>query len=269
MLLGDMTKHFRFLLAGLAAILSLMPIHARAQSARQNVAFSVLAQYQFETNDVPDDPTVMHDYFHLILINSSNVVKAIAVDQFGTPDWTNWANAALVHRINLVTGEEGMFLSRGPLTNEFDVSSYFSGSYVSNFMSGTSSAFPAATNNFESYNPDPYQPLFYGSPTNHKALAGMYFISLNTTNLKMNLLGVNFGSFALGNGVITQFSGNEDGTNYSGEAQNGVIFVVGSLSWTRSTNLFDIAPGTNTFYSGPARGTVTLRVPAFSKLAAP
>jgi hypothetical protein len=268
MLLRDMMKRIGFLFAGLVLIFSLMAIDARAQSTRQTIAFSVLAEYETETNDVPSDPTLTDQYFHLLLITGANVVKAIAVDQFGKPNWTNWSAATIVRRVNLTTGDERIYLNNGG-TNEVDVSSYFSGSYVSNFTSGVSNAFPAATNNFDTNNPNPLQPLFSGTPTIHRASAGLFFISLTTTNLKMNLVGSSIGGLGTGLGVLTKFSGNEKGTNYSGEVENEVISVVGSFSWTMNTNLFDISPGTNTFYSGPAHGTVTVREPTYSPLALP
>jgi hypothetical protein len=271
MLLRDMMKRIRFLFGSIVLILGLMAINAHAQSTYQYIGFSVQAEFEVVTNDVPSDPTFIDDNLRLILVTSSNVVKSIAADQFGTPAWTNWANAGIVRRVNLVTGEERIYLSRtdaaGGTTN-VDVSSYFSGSYLNNFTSGTSNAFPAATNNFTENNPNPYPPLFRGQPTNHFSSAGLYFISLNTTNLKMNLLGANFAF--LGNGLITKYSGVEHGTNYSGAVQNEIISVVGSLSWTRSTNIFDLyTQTTNTFYSGPARGTVTVREPNFSPVALP
>ena len=267
MLLRDMMKRIRFLLGGLILIFSLMAIGARAQSTVQNIAFSVMGQFETATNNIPGDPTLTNEYLHLILVTSANVVKAIAIDYFGaSSEATNWSAAGLVRRVNLVTGEERIYLNRGG-TNTIDVSRFFSGSYLGNFMSGVTNAFPAAADSFGSNYPNPYQPLFSGTPTNHQASAGLYFISLNTTNLKMNLLGANF-SF-LGNGVLTKFSGDEKGTKYSGEVQNEVISVVGSFSWNRGTNLLDISPGTNTFYSGPARGTVTVRAPNFSTLLLP
>ena len=145
MLLRDMMKRIRFLLGGLVLIFGLMAIDARAQSTYQNIGFSVMAQYETDTNNVPGDPTLTNEYLHLILITSANVVKAIAVDQFGKPNWTNWSAATIVRRVNLTTGDERIYLNNGG-TNEVDVSSYFSGSYVSNFTSGVSNAFPARWN---------------------------------------------------------------------------------------------------------------------------
>jgi hypothetical protein len=268
MLLRDMMKRIRFLLGGLVLICGLMAIGAHAQSAYQYIGFSVQAQYETETNDVPDDPTITHENLHLILINSANIVKAIALDEFQDA-WTNWSDAGIMRRVNLTTGEERIYLSRGGTSN-LDVSSYFSGTYVSNFTSGITAAFPAATNNFSPNNPNPYQPLFYGAHTNHMASAGLFFISVNTTNLKMNLVGANFGNPVLGNGNITKYAGDDKGTNYSGEVENEIISVIGTFSWTRTTNLFGVyTKTTNTFYSGPARGTVTVREPTYSLLALP
>jgi hypothetical protein len=264
--LAEMMKRLRFVFGFFVLFFGLMAINARAQSSYQRIAFFVMGQFESATNDIPSEPNVTDHYLHLLEFTSVNVVKAIAVDQFGTPDWTNWAAAGLVRRINLVTGEEVIYLSRGG-TNVVDVSSYFKGSYLNNFMSGVPAAFPAGTNNFTPNNPNPYEQLFSGVGTNRAASAGLFFFSVTTTNLKMNLIGANF-SF-LGNGVVTNFHGIDKGTNYAGDVEAANISVVGTFSWTRSTNLFNLSPGTNTFYSGPARGTVTLRDPVYSTLDLP
>jgi hypothetical protein len=267
MLLDDMMKRIRFLFGGLVLIFGLAATGARAQSAYQYITFSVLGQYETATNNVPSDPTLTNLTHDLVMFTTTNIVKAIAVDAFGTPGWTNWSKAKLLRRINLVTGKESIYLNKAT-TNEVDVSSYFGGTYVSNFTTGAASAFPAAANNFTANNPDPYQRLYSGTPTNLVSSAGLFFISLNTTNLKMNLLGVNFSY--LGNGKLTNYSGDQGGTNYSGLVENETISVIGAFSWTLSTNIFDVdTTSTNTFYSGPARGTVTVGVPGYSKLALP
>jgi hypothetical protein len=265
MLLRDMMKRLRFFFGLLVFALGLMGMDARAQSTYQNIAFSVQGQFE-TTNSILDEPDSLDESLHLILFTSTNVVSAIAIDVFGTSKWTNWSSAGLLRRVNLVTGEERIYLSKGG-TNVIDVSSYFSGSYVSNFMSGVPAAFPSATNNFSPLNPDPYQPLFSGTNENHFNSAGLYFISLNTTNLKMNLVGANFSY--LGNGGVHHYTGVQKGTNYSGQVQNEVISVVGTFSWNRSTNLLDVATGPTEFYSGPAHGSVVLRDPVYSTLALP
>lgn len=263
-----MMKRIRFLLGGLVLLLCMTAMNARAQSAYQYLTFSVLGQYNIATNDIPSEPTETELKRELVMFTSTNIVKAIAVDAFGLPGWTNWSAARLLRRINLVTGAESIYLNKGG-TNEVDVSSYFGTSYLSNFTSGVISAFPAATNNFGPNNPNPYGLLYSGTPTNHLTAAGLFFISLTTTNLKMNLVGVNFSYLA--NGALTNYSGDQSGTNYSGVVvERETISVIGDFSWTRSTNIFDVDTATtNAFYSGPARGTVMVGVPAYSKLALP
>ncbi len=113
---------------------------ARAQSAYQYITFSVLAQYETATNNVPSEPTLTNLTHDLVMFTTTNIVKAIAVDAFGTPGWTNWSKAKLLRRINLVTGAESIYLNKGT-TNEVDVSSYFSGTSVSNFTTGIAGAF--------------------------------------------------------------------------------------------------------------------------------
>jgi hypothetical protein len=266
MLLRDIMKRLRVAF-GFLAFLGLMVIDARAQSTYQTLTFSVQSQYEFTTNNIPNQPDVVHETLQLLLFTSANVAKAIAVDEFGNPGWKTWATAVLLRRVNLVTGEDRIYLSKGYGTNAVDVTSYFSGSYVSNFTSGRFAAFPVGMNNFTPNNPDPFQPLYSGTNTTYLTSAGLYFISLNTTNLKMNLLGANFGVPV--NGTLHNYKGTQTGTNYSAQVQNEIISVVGTFSWTPNTNIFDIGPVTNTFYSGPAHGTVTVGEPSYSKLALP
>jgi hypothetical protein len=267
MLLRDMKKRIRFLIGGFVLLFSLMAVGARAQSAFQSIGFSVLGEYETVTNGATADPPFTNLNFHLILITSINVAKAIAVDKFGHPGWTNWAGALLLRRVNLVTGEERIYLDN---TNEqVDVSDYFTNTYLSNFSADVGAAFPAATNNFTTNNPNPLEPIYSGGSNNHRAVAGLHFISLNTTNLKMNLVGASFGGLGLGIGVLNKFSGEVHGTNYDGEVPNDVMQVVGTFTWTPDTNIFDIRASTNAFYSGPAHGTVTTRLPYFSPKALP
>jgi hypothetical protein len=262
-----MMKCIRLLISAIVLLFGLMATGARAQSAFQSIGFSVLGEYETVTNDVSVDPPVTNQYFHLIVITTPNVVKAIAVDKYGHPGWTNWANALLLRRVNLVSGEERIFLDN--TNGQVDVSDFFTNTYVSNFSADVAAAFPAATNGFTTNNPNPLDVIHSGSPPKYRAAAGLHFITLTTTNLKMNLLGASFGGLGLGIGVLNRFSGDVDGTNYSGEVPNDVMQVVGTFSWTPNTNIFNIKAGTNTFYSGPAHGSVTTRLPVFSKKAIP
>ena len=207
MLLQDMKKPIRFLIGGLVLLFCLIAGNARAQSGYQLITFSVVGEYESQTNNVPTDPTETNLYLHLVAFTSANVVEAIALDMFSYPAWTNWRYAGLIRRVNFATGDERIYLNRGG-TNEVDVSSYLQHDLHQQFhIRAGGGAFPAATNNFTANDPNPLQPLFSGTPTNHFASVGMNFISLTTTNLKMNLLGASFGGLGTHYGVLHKFRG--------------------------------------------------------------
>jgi hypothetical protein len=291
-------KRIRFLFGCLAVLFGFMATDARAQSSRQIMTFSVLTDYQDETNDAPADPGLTNVFIQPLLITSGNIVKAILLDVKGRK-WTNWTGATLQRQINLITGEEGVYITLGG-TNELNVSSFFSDTYVSNFTEGVLDAFPFATNNFTySYTNDivnaytnitdgstnvtlitntvvttndlqsPYPPLFNGQTSStfvhHRSSAGLHFISVNTRNLKLNLLGASLQ--APGDGAITTFTGRYKGTNYSMGVQKESIYIVGTFSWNKSTNFFSAVTNvTNVFFSGPARGSVIIGVPTYSAI---
>jgi hypothetical protein len=256
-----MTKLIRFILASVVILFSLAAIETHAQSVRQVMSFSVLTQYEFDTNDVVNDPGLTNQYVRQLLFTSGSVVKAIMLDLKGR-SWTNWIGASLQRRVNLLNGHEGVYITMGG-TNEIDVSSFFGDSYVSNFTADVMANFPNAANNFN-YNgtnfPSPYPPLFTGAltsaKTNFTGSSGFHYITLNTTNLKLNLLGVNFR--VPGDGGLTTFSG----TGYSQSIESEVMIVLGAFAWNQTTNFYSpVTDITNTFYSGPAHGTVTVEVP--------
>jgi hypothetical protein len=256
-----MTKLSRFILASVVILFSLAAIETHAQSVRQAITFSVLTQYEFDTNDVVGEPGLTNQYVRQLLFTSGNVIKAIMLDLKGR-SWTNWAGAALQRRVNLLNGHEGVYITRGG-TNEIDVSSFFGDSYVSNFTADVMASFPNAADNF-TYNgtnlQSPYSPLFTGTltaaKTNLTGASGFHYITLNTTNLKMNLLGVNFR--VPGDGVLTNFSG----PGYSQSIESDVLVVLGGFSWNQTTNFYSpVTNVTNVFYSGPAHGTVTIGAP--------
>lgn len=201
-------KLIRLALVSLALAFSLAARNAPAQSIQQNLTFSILMDYQYTTNSVIDGGAVTNYYstVRTLLVTTHNVVRAIALDLFGDQS-TNWDGANLVRRINPTNGAEGIFLRNGPnFTNGFtNVSSFFGLTFTNDFTSGVSNAFPALTNNLTN---QLQLPVFHGwvtnSPsglaTNMLSLSDVFFLSLNTVNLKFNLVGVNLA--ALGNGRL-------------------------------------------------------------------
>jgi hypothetical protein len=248
----------RFVVFGVTLALALAARNASAQSIQENLTFSILAQYEFTTNEVNangDFTNSVYDSLHTILVGTHGVVKAIAVDLYGR-DWTNWASASLLRVTNPTNGNEAIFMRVGDdLTN---VSRFFGTSFSNNFTYDISNAFPALTNDIPTNYPIQL-PIIRRqitneasgvSITNTEQNGGMRFISLTTTNLVFNLLGVNLA--ALSNGRYTNVSARLDGVTYSNRVDTLLVSVVGSLYINTATNLF-IAPIMP--FAGPARGT--------------
>jgi hypothetical protein len=99
--------------------------------------------------------------------------------------------------------------------------------------------------------------------TNFTLTAGLYFFSLNTTNLKFNLLGA-------GNGVSTNFGGRIDGTPYE-RTNVGYEYVgtAGAFYLNVKTNLYELGTNPPAFVSGPMHGTVIVHPPGFSSTVTP
>ena len=239
-----------------------------AQTSIQRLTFSLFAEYQtnvYSTNTagLGGPLTNTHSLISNILIGTHSVLKAMAIDLEGT-NWTNWTDASLVREVNLTNGNEGIFLRTA--TTETNVSSFFGGSFSNNFTSGVTNAFPGVTNNFT-----PQLELVRGlltmtSPTNfatnYAKTAGLYFISLNTTNMKFNLV-------AVGDGTVTNVQGNVDGVHYEREINAQSLGTAGAFYLNVATNLFNMGSNPPVFFSGPMRGTFTLGQPQFSPIPGP
>jgi hypothetical protein len=263
------TPYMRFIrlaLVGLALSLGLAARPASAQSIQEYLTFSINAEFEVTTNSVLDNDSLTNYYsvHRTVLVGTHNIVKAIAIDLFGD-EWTNWNTATILRRINPANGEEGIYLRSGMrFTN---ISSFFGTSYLDDFTHDAPGAFPGLTNNFT-----PALPVFHGWVTNQGtefftntiSLGNLRFISLNTTNLKFNLIGVNLS--ALSNGRITNVSGTVDGVQYSNSVDTLAVNFVGSLYINMASNIF-----TSPFrpYSGIARGTWWSQSPEFSRFAGP
>src|SRR5579862_7810498 len=140
-------KLIRLALVILALVLGLAARNAPAQSVQQILTFSITAEYEYSTNVLLDADTLTNTYssHRTLLVGSHNIVKAIAVDLFGTA-WTNWAAAYIVRRLNPTNGTEGMFLTVGEFPT--NISSFFGTTYLDDFTHDASNAFPGLTNNF-------------------------------------------------------------------------------------------------------------------------
>jgi hypothetical protein len=267
---------FSFFVAGAALLLAAGGLHA--QTSIQRLTFSLLAEYQtniFYTNTTESTVPLTNEnsYIHHILIATGNVVKALAVDLDGT-NWTNWAGSVLVREVNLTNGTEGIFLRKNGL--QTNVSSFFGGSFSNNFSNnftaGLSNAFPGATNFPGLTNTFmPQLQLGHGgvrmtgptnTTTNILTTAGLYFISLNTTNLKFNLV-------AVGDGAVTNVFGYIDGALYERDINFQYLGAAGSFYLNTTTNVFDAGTNPPVYLTGPLHGNVSTTPPFFAIIPGP
>ena len=239
---------------------------ARGQTSLQRLSFSVFGQYQ--TNELATNSTraatnrITTEVAKSVEISSANIVKAIAIDEFGT-GWTNLTSASLVRETDFANGHsgaEGIFLYRASPPTNVNVSSYFS------FTNNLTNSFPAVTN-FNFANPVNGGIVTLksgGSLTNTNSLtsAGLFYVSLYTTNIQFNLIGY-------GATTTTDLTGSIHRTNlFSGRVQSLQAACVGSFGLYVGTNLFrtngasDALEPTN-FVSGPAHGSFAAAAPSF------
>lgn len=262
---------FRFLTAAVALLLMAGGVQAQTPTSVQRISISLFGEYQtnqFFTNamNLTNENAKLHD----VLIATGNVIKAIAVDLDGT-NWTNWAGASLVREVNLTNGNEGIFLRLGG--KQTNVSSFFDGSFSNNFTAGLTNFFPGATNgmsgltnniNGSTNNPNPSFQLVQGwlrmtsltnFTTNFTKTAGLYFISLNTTNVKFNYV-------AAGGGSVSTVSA--PGGTIKARINSEVIAGAGAFFLNGGTNIFDMGAVEASFFTGPMRGTIIVGAPYYA-----
>lgn len=255
--------------------------HLHAQTAVQRITVSLIGQYQtnaFFTNlpSAPNSWTSEHSLLRTVLITTANVIKSLAVDIDNT-SFTNWTGSVLVREVNLTNGHSGIFLRKG--VNQTNVSSFFGNSFSNDFMAGLSNAFPGYTNNISGQTnglltgtnvPIPQTQIFRGylntDPvgstnivTNYTTTSGLYFISLNTTNIKFNVVGV-------GSGAITRISG---GTSPGFPIASPLIGAAGSYYLNLETNLYDMGTNPPGFVTGPIHGTINFGAPYYLNISGP
>ncbi|MGO8700999.1 MAG: hypothetical protein ACLQVY_25185 [Limisphaerales bacterium] len=258
-------RFIRLALVGLALSFGLAARNASAQSIQQPITFAINAEFEVTTNYSEND--TLTNYYSArrnVYVGTLNIVKAIALDVFGEK-WTNWSAATILRRINPTTGEEGIFLRTG---NYFtNISRFFGTSFLNDFTSDAANAFPGLTNNFT-----PSLPVFHGwitnkggeSFTNTISIGTLRYLSLNTTNLKFNLVGVNFAIFS--NGRLTNVVGTVDHVQYSNDVDAITVNAVGSLYINMATNILVAPPRA---YSGIAHGSWSTGTPIFSRFPGP
>jgi hypothetical protein len=270
---------------------------AHGQLSRQNLSVSIYEQYAtntFSTNHNTGEVTE-RQLINTALISPATIVKDIAVDLFGA-DYTNWTGASLVRVADFTNGHEGVFLYKASPPAYVNVSAAFSMSYISNFTSQAAGNFNPIPNlngipplsgdynelvsapasnwgvltNFGFSVSNLVQAGDYFVETSQKtntvivtnvntlASAGLGYLSLNTTNLQLSLLG------SVVTGTTNLIGRIGAATNRFTNLVQFLSFNVGVGTYRANLGTNLLAPGPDDFVSGPAHGTFSTGLPAFS-----
>src|ERR1700683_4788481 len=93
----------------------MMAGNARGQILYQRLTFSIFGQYitnEATTNSINPLNVNETNVIRTVLISSSSMVKAMALDFAPGEDYTNWVGSYLEREINMTNGAEGVFLYR-------------------------------------------------------------------------------------------------------------------------------------------------------------
>jgi hypothetical protein len=152
---------------------------------------------------------------------------------------------------NIITN----IVTNGPATNLFTnvITNVFTNALSNAFDNGLSNGFNLDT------------PLVHGTlhmsdstdTTNITTTGGLYFISLNTTNLKFNLM-------AVGNGSVTKVGGAIEGANYERAIESQVLGTAGAFYLNTTTNIFDAEGDAPVYLTGVLRGNFSTGQPWFN-----
>jgi hypothetical protein len=248
----------RCLFLALALGFGLCAQRVQAQTCEQAMTFSIICQYV--TNGITTtNPTTkiatQHPSLQTVLINSGNLVKAMAIDLLGT-NWAKWAGATIEYEVNLSTGNQGIFLRLdGKQTN---VSSFFGNSFSNMFSQNVSNVFVGT--NYAASLPlggdDNDQSGMMITNANFSGnLAYLNFASSNTT---FNIFGYSQGPVILDTGIL-------DRVRYGRYVQQAEIVGAGSFSLNVTTNVYLIPTtnGTPAYYTGVAHGTLFVGKPYY------
>jgi hypothetical protein len=264
-------KRLRYLVMALVLGLG-FALRAPAQTVAQNLTISLICQYVTNdfTNNYPAlDITNRHQEIVTVLIDTANLVKAMAIDLEGrtnsdnATNWLQWAGAAIVLEQNMITTNQGIFLRKG--LKQTNVSPFFGSSFTNLFSQDISTVF-VGTNYATSL------PLLGGysntldgaSVTNFSTVGNLAYVNFSSSNTSFNLFG-----FSQGN-LINVF-GRSSGTLYSNTVNRSLITGAGTFSLNVTTNVY-LDPSTNTvpaYYTGIAHGTVNVNAPYFLNIPGP
>lgn len=267
------------------------------QTLAQAMTFAVICQYATNTYYTNASGEIVQDKMATTAyIDSANIVKAIAVQDFPT-NWPKYAASALYYQVNVVNGNQGIFM-RGAwgqtnVTSYFTGTNVFPGECIGSFINTPEDWFTAfATNAFVGTNiagtniPVIGGLNYFASTKSSTPFASnniseytLAYLTFATSNTAFNLFGYSQGKLL----TVLHTVGGTQYTNYLNEA---LISGAGTFSLNLGTNfLFRYSGETVTngaivstvvtnviapqIYTGVAHGTVHFGAPIFLNVSYP
>ena len=254
--------------------------------------FSIICQYStniYSTNiaaHATNDLLTQNGLLDTVIVNSANIVKAIALDKFGT-NWVDWNPADICYEMNLNTGNQGIYLVQNSPSGfkQTNISSYF-GNFTNMFSEQAASVFLgtnyAVGTNFATGSTNSTLPViggwsYYKGTTNFNITNiptstdfvfsdNLAYLTLATSNLSFSLFGLSQGSLV---DVGGYYNKTLYGTSVSGiKADEAYITGAGTFFLNATTNIYrstlpSSIPDANFFVSGLAHGTVYVMKPYY------
>jgi hypothetical protein len=251
-------KKMRCLFLVLALGLSLCSQRAQGQTSAQSMTFSIICQYVTNTytTNLSTHTTNQDQRVQTVLLNSGNLVKAMAIDMFGT-NWPKWQFASIVYEQNLESSNQGIYLRYQ--NKQTNVSSFFTNGLSTNgFANMFSQDVPGLFNgtNYAMDGTNSILPLTGRVPTQSPTVSDdLAYLTFNSANTSFTLFGYSQGSL-----LNTVFDKKGD----VGKVVKAQIIGAGTFSLNVTTNFLHVtnataAPAIN--YSGLAHGTVNVNLP--------
>jgi hypothetical protein len=258
-------KKMRCLFLVLALGFGLCAQRVQGQVSEQLMTFSIVCQYVTNSLTVTNSKTqvVTHnDSIQTVILNTGNVVKAVVLQKFGT-NWMSWAPASILYEINLLTGNEGIYLRHAGI--QTNISDLFGNSFTNMFSQNVNSVFIGTNSptslplggDLNDENPE--------NVTNIDRFANLAYLTFSTSNIAFNLFGYSQGNIVHGSGYL-------DHVLYARYLPVGQVFGAGTFSLNLTTNIYrvttpDGSPATN--YTGVAHGSVYLGTAYFLPIGPP
>jgi hypothetical protein len=241
---------------------------SQAQTIAQRISFSIICQYVTNTYNTNAEGTGYENQtITTVLINTPNLVRAIAVDLFWTnnvttwtTNWEFWSQATINFEQTLSDGHQGIFLRYGKVQTNIDRfftnTSSFNG-FSNMFSQCVPTVFGGTNYTVSGTNPSTL-PLNGGHDylVNSGQISNNYAASDNLAYLAFSSTNTSFTLFGYSQGSLTNVG--HDSAGQLVKVPQGPIYGAGTFSLNLTTNFLRFDDGFLLYYD-LAHGVVTTR----------